>query len=108
MLIDHERVLLLLKQEISAKPSHGQRDLLAAIARLEGECALDEPLMERHLRLLVAATRDHLEPADGGPRVDRRDGADDTARAASGSTVRQETPHGSSRDGSAAALAACA
>jgi hypothetical protein len=40
--------------------------------------------------------------------VDRRDGADDTARAASGSTVRQETPHGSSRDGSAAALAACA
>jgi len=45
VLVDHERVLLLLKQEIAAKPSHGQRDLLAAIARFEAQCAVEEPLV---------------------------------------------------------------
>lgn len=94
MLIDYEKVLVLLKREISAKPSHGQRDLLASIARIEGECAVDEPLIERNLRLVVAATRDQLaQPSPGDPRVDDRDGTDDTRRAASGPPVRQETTH---------------
>jgi hypothetical protein len=91
VLIDHERVLALLKREVSAKPHHGQRDLLATIARLEGECVMDEPLMERHLRLLVAATRDTLNPPDHRrPRVDDGDGTDDPRRETAGHTVRQE------------------
>ena len=51
MLTDHERVLLKLKSHIAAKASHGQRDLLGLIGKLEAECAIEEGLPEKALRL---------------------------------------------------------
>lgn len=51
MLVDYERVVLRLKQHIGTKSHHGQRELLALIAGLEGECALEEGLPEKALRL---------------------------------------------------------
>lgn len=51
MLTDHERVLLKLKAHVASKKSHGQRDLLATIAALEAECAVEEGLPEKALRL---------------------------------------------------------
>jgi hypothetical protein len=43
MLVDYERCWLALKREIVAKKSHGQRDLLTAMAQIEVESELDEP-----------------------------------------------------------------
>jgi hypothetical protein len=39
---DAERAWLRLKAEIAKKGSHGQRDLLAEMGRIEVECALDD------------------------------------------------------------------
>ena len=41
MLVDYERAWLRLKAVIDEKRSHGQRDLHAAMARLEIDCMLD-------------------------------------------------------------------
>ncbi len=51
MLVDCEHVLLDLKREIALKSHHGQRDLLAAIARLEVKHEIAEGLPEEALRL---------------------------------------------------------
>jgi hypothetical protein len=51
MLTDHERVLLKLKAHIASKGSHGQRELLGLIGKLEVECSVEEGLPERALRL---------------------------------------------------------
>jgi peptide methionine sulfoxide reductase MsrB len=40
--VDHERAWLAFKKVITAKPSHGQRDLLAEMARIEIECEVPE------------------------------------------------------------------
>lgn len=50
MLVDHERVLVELKAVIAAKPSHGQRDLLAEIGRLEAEHRTTAEEFERFAR----------------------------------------------------------
>ena len=42
MLVDYERSWLRLKQHVLSKNSHGQRELLAAMARAEVECAIPE------------------------------------------------------------------
>jgi hypothetical protein len=39
---DAERAWLRLKAEVVKKPSHGKRDLLAVMAEIEVECALDD------------------------------------------------------------------
>lgn len=105
MLVDYQEVVLRLTQEIASKKSHGQRDLLASIARLEAECAVPESLVERQLRLVVAAIGDHLMPAPSRPRVDGRDGTDDSPRAARDTTVQEDT-HGSSNSEARTRLAA--
>lgn len=40
--VDYERSWLALKKVVTAKSSHGQRDLLAEMARIEIECAVPE------------------------------------------------------------------
>ena len=40
--VDYEQVLIRLKAHIASKPNHGQRDLLAAIASLEGEALVTD------------------------------------------------------------------
>lgn len=42
MLVDYERAWLALKEAIVAKPAHGQRDLLTAMARIEVESRVRE------------------------------------------------------------------
>jgi hypothetical protein len=75
MLIDHERVLLDLKRSIAAKSHHGQRDLLAEIARLEVENVVEEGVPERALRLYgVALSSDLIRPSSLEPRVALADG----------------------------------
>jgi hypothetical protein len=57
--VDHERVLLGLKEHILSKRSHGQRELLDVITRLEIDSRLpeaqvgfdDRPPVPAHLRL---------------------------------------------------------
>lgn len=105
MLVDCERVLLLLKQHIASKNSHGQRDLLAEIARLEVECRVDEGLPEKALRLYgVVFSDDLLRPADADPRADQRDGHDDIPRRVADSPVHKEDTHGGNRHQAAAAV----
>lgn len=41
MLVNYERAWLRLKEEIVRKRSHGQRDLLTEMARIEIECAVE-------------------------------------------------------------------
>jgi hypothetical protein len=82
MLVDFERVIALLKREVASKPSHGQRDLLATIARLEGECMIEEGLPEKALRLYgpdLADALAQLRPARRDPRVVLADGLADDA-----------------------------
>jgi hypothetical protein len=52
--IDYERVLVALKAYLMSKPSHGQRDLLAAISRMEVESVRQEE-SERVARLADSA-----------------------------------------------------
>jgi len=40
--VDHERAWLALKKVVTAKKSHGQRDLLSEMARIEIECEVPE------------------------------------------------------------------
>lgn len=40
--VDHERAWLALKKVVTSKPSHGQRDLLSEMARIEIECEVPE------------------------------------------------------------------
>ena len=40
--VDHERAWLALKKVVTSKRSHGQRDLLAEMTRIEIECAVPE------------------------------------------------------------------
>lgn len=40
--VDYERVLVRLKGEIAKQPSHGSRQLLATIGKLESECEIKE------------------------------------------------------------------
>ena len=42
MIIDYERVLLRMKEELTRKPSHSAKDLLAKLGELEVECQLPE------------------------------------------------------------------
>lgn len=51
MLIDYERVVLRLRQEMVGRQGIGADGLLALIGRLEAECAVEEGLPERALRL---------------------------------------------------------
>lgn len=60
--VDSERVLVAVKAHIASKPSHGQRDLLAAIARIEVESVRQEE-EERVARLAASA-----EPHGQTPR----------------------------------------
>jgi peptide methionine sulfoxide reductase MsrB len=40
--VDHERAWLAFKKVVTSKASHGQRDLLAEMARIEIECEVPE------------------------------------------------------------------
>lgn len=94
MLVDHERVLLELKQHIGSKSHHGQRDLLAEIARLEVANAVEEGVPERALRLYgVVFSDDLLRPPSSDPRVDPSDGLNGHPRGA-GSHTSKEERHG--------------
>lgn len=62
MLVDHEEVLLRLKEHIVGKNSHGQRDLLGVLTRLEVECRVPEGLPEKALRLYGEELHEVLVP----------------------------------------------
>lgn len=69
MPVDHAEVLRRLKGVIASKPSHGQRDLLAAVGRLEAECDTDDGEYQRFLRRFgdeVMEAALNLVPPDGG------------------------------------------
>lgn len=75
MLVDAERVLLELKGYVASKSHHGQRDLLAEIARLEVSNQLAEGLPERALRLYGASfQKDLIRPTSEDGRVLPLDG----------------------------------
>lgn len=100
MLVDFEAVLLDLKRAILAKNSHGQRDLLAVISRLEVEHQLDEGTPERALRLYgVVLSDDLLRPALDGLRVDYGDGHDTDPARVPGNERPQEDTNGSQHHG---------
>lgn len=50
-LVDYERVVVRLRQEMVGRQGIGADGLLALIGRLEAECAVEEGLPERALRL---------------------------------------------------------
>lgn len=98
MLVDFEAVLLGLKQEILSKKSHGQRDLLAAISRLEVEHRLEEGTPERALRLFgVVLSDDLLRPALSEARAPRGDGHDTAPARASEIDRPKEDTNGKHR-----------
>jgi hypothetical protein len=75
MLVDYERVVALLKRHATSKGSHGQRELLEVIARLEAECMIEEGLPEKALRLYgVVLSDDLLRPSLRDPRAGLVDG----------------------------------
>jgi hypothetical protein len=81
-LVDYEAVVLDLEQLIRSKRSHGQRDLLDALADLRSRHRLAEGLAEKALRLYG----DELHEALSRPaasRVPDRDEADAEALAPS-------------------------
>ena len=85
MLVDYERVVQALKEYVCTKGSHGQRELLAEISRLEAACTLEEGLPEKALRLYGVVLSDALlRPALGDPALDPRDGSDDLPDRRSG------------------------
>ncbi len=95
MLVDCEHVLLDLKREIALKSHHGQRDLLAAIARLEVKHEIAEGLPEEALRLygldfFMEAVRTPSSP-DG--RVWPVDGDKDRALRGDSTNESQEDNH---------------
>lgn len=94
MLVDYEKVVRDLKALIASKGSHGQRDLLAAVARLEAEHQLEEGLPERALRLYGVVFSDALlRPALEVPVSGLPDGPDDRPGRRPGGTRYQEAPH---------------
>jgi len=42
VLVDYERAFLRLKEVVISKKSHGQKDLLAAMAQIELDCRVEE------------------------------------------------------------------
>lgn len=78
MLVDYEKVARDLKAYIAAKGSHGARDLLAEIGRLEAVHQLEEGLPEQALRLYGVVLSDALlRPSLGPPVTGDLDGPDD-------------------------------
>lgn len=96
MLVDHERVLLDLKQEIAQKSHHGQRDLLALVATLEAKHRLDEGLPERMLRLYgVQVGSDFLKDGSSSERgrVPAADDPKDRAQRGDSNHESEEDTH---------------
>jgi hypothetical protein len=92
MLVDNERVLLELKRHVASKSHHGQRDLLAEIARLETRNQLEEGLPERALRLYgVGFSEDLLRPSSVEGRVPLSDG--ENVHALRGDSHRGKADH---------------
>lgn len=90
MLVDHERVLVELKAVIAAKPSHGSKDLLATIGRLEAEHRMAAEEFERHVRRFAHHYFDTFmglmpdaDPAERDPLSD----------AAASAALMVDTPH---------------
>jgi hypothetical protein len=67
MLVDYERAWLRLKAVIDEKRSHGQRDLHAAMAKLEVECMLDHDHEAVPTPSSTRATTDRPSRTDGMP-----------------------------------------
>lgn len=96
MLVDHERVLLRLKEEMADRQGIGRDALYALISKLEVECAVEEGVPERAFRAYgVLLSRDlitsgdqpapeeaHAPLADGeGPALPRADGSKEDSHA---------------------------
>lgn len=101
MLVDYEALLLDLKAAVIAKNSHGQRDLLGLIARLEVEHRVEEGLPERAIRLYgqdlqEALTGSSREPATEVPVGDNGHGS--YARSLSDSPSPKEDTHARDAD----------
>jgi hypothetical protein len=60
VLVDHERVIQRLKEEMADKQGIGRDGLFALIARLEVECRLEEGAAERALRVFGNDLSDDL------------------------------------------------
>jgi hypothetical protein len=63
MLVDYERLVLELKAIVAAKPHHGQRELLAEIARLEVANTLDSDVQYTGRSIARSAASEQEIPA---------------------------------------------
>lgn len=95
MLVDHEKAWQRFKAVVASKSSHGQKDLLAEMSRIEVECGVEEGLPEKALRLYgIVISDDLLKPSQSDPRVGQGDGTDQSPSRSGGD------PHGGSENGS--------
>lgn len=60
MLVDRERLVLLLRRRLLEKASWGQRELLGLVTELEAECTVDEEEKDRAIRLLYTEMEETL------------------------------------------------
>lgn len=74
MIVDHERAWLRLKAVIVAKRAHGQKDLLAEMARIEVECEVNEPGFDPTPHTPVDSGPAPIQPARVRGRALVRDG----------------------------------
>jgi hypothetical protein len=94
VLVDHEAAWLALKAAVAQKSHHGQRDLLAEMARLEVAHALVEGLPEKALRLYgVDLSEDLLRPSSRVGRVLPSDGRNGRALRDGSTSESQEDAH---------------
>jgi hypothetical protein len=70
--VDHERAWLAFKKVITSKASHGQRELLAEMARIEIECEVPEG--QEGFDGTPLAKRDGSRPAESQPVLAAADG----------------------------------
>jgi hypothetical protein len=71
--VDHERAWLAFKKVITAKASHGQRELLAEMARIEIECEVPEG-QEGFDGTPLAKRTESSKPAESPPALAVADG----------------------------------
>lgn len=105
MLVDYERVVQRLRQEMVERQGIGRDGLYALIARLEVECAVEEGLPERALRLYGVALSDDLitsglQPAPDPAHAPGPDGSGAAPSIAARGGTKEHT-HGSRNSRSA-------
>jgi hypothetical protein len=106
VLVDHERLLLRLKEYIAGREGHGSRTLLAEISRLETECQVEEGLPEKAFRLYgVALAHDLITSGtESAPQSPQASAGEDDGTALPRANRTKEEHDAGHRDRAAAAV----